>query len=107
MKITWTNLSDADANVNITRYQICYKASDNSTDIDCNSNKSVNGDTREVVLDSLNEATTYNVAVKAETSEGFGDLGTLSTKKTLDASEYIYFRAIIILMNYLWCSLGL
>ncbi len=103
----WEELNSDDANGLITMYQICYKASDNSTDIDCNSKKSVNGDTREVVLDSLNEATTYNVAVKAETSEGFGDLGTLSTKKTLDASECIYFRAIIILMNYMWCSLGL
>ncbi len=103
----WEKLNNDDANGVIIMYEVCYKASDNSTDIDCNSKKSVNGDTREVVLDSLNEATTYNVAVKAETSEGFGDLGMLSTKKTLDASECIYFCAIIILMNYKWCSLGL
>ena len=91
MKIIWEKLNNDDANGVITMYDVCYKASDTSTDIDCNLKKSVNnGDTREVVLDSLNEATTYNVAVKAKTSQGFGDLGTIITKKTPEASEYVF-----------------
>ena len=89
MKITWEKLSLDDANGEITEYEVCYKASDTSTDIDCTLKKSVDdGNTREVVLDGLNEATTYNVAVKAATSQGFGDLGTTMTRKTLEASKY-------------------
>ena len=101
MKITWANLSDADANGTITKYEVCYKASHKPTDINCNSSKSVNNDTREVDLDSLNEATTYNVAVKAETSQGFGDLGTIMTQKTLEASEYIFLPNYY--LNDLFC----
>ena len=86
----WELLNNDDANGTITKYQVCYKASDTPTDITCNSKESVNGDTREVVLDSLNEATTYNVAVQAETSQGFGPLGNIMTNKTLEASEYIF-----------------
>ncbi len=87
----WELLNNDDANGTITMYEVCYKASDTPTDITCDSNESVNNDTREVVLNSLNEATTYNVAVKAETSQGFGPLGSIKTNKTLEAgSEYIF-----------------
>ena len=86
----WELLNNDDANGVITMYGVCYKASDTPTDIDCNSKESVYGGTREVVLDSLNEATTYNVAVQAETSQGFGPLGSIRTNKTLEASEYIF-----------------
>ena len=85
----WEMLNNDDANGVITMYEVCYKASDTPTDINCDSKKSVNGDTREVVLSSLNEATTYNVAVQGETSQGFGPLGNIMTNKTLEASEYI------------------
>ena len=89
MNITWEKLSLDDANGEITEYEVCYKASDTSKDIDCTLKKSVNnGNTTEVVLNGLNEATTYNVAVKAATSQGFGDLGTSMTQKTLEASKY-------------------
>ena len=81
-------LSVDDANGTITKYEVCYKASDVTTDIDCNLKKAINdSNTREIVLDGLNEATTYNVAVKAATAEGFGDLGPVSTNKTLEASK--------------------
>ena len=84
----WEKLSDDDANGAITMYEICYKASDTPTAIDCNLKKSVNnGNTREIVLDGLSEATTYNVAVKAKTSKGFGNLGTIKTNKTLKAGK--------------------
>ena len=88
MKITWERLSVDDANGVITKYEVCYKASDTSTDIDCTLKKSVDdGNTRQVVLGGLNEATTYNVAVQAATSQGFGDRGTTMTQKTLEASK--------------------
>ena len=87
MKITWAKLSDDDGD--ITSYEVCYKASDMSSDIDCNLKQSINnGDTTEVVLDGLNEATAYNVAVKAVTSEGFGELGIIMTGKTLEDSKH-------------------
>ena len=89
MKITWEKLSLDDANGTITKYEVCYKASDTSTDIDCTLKKSVDdGNTTEVVLDGLNEGTTYNVAVQAATSQGFGNLGTSMTQKTLETSKY-------------------
>ncbi len=66
----WELLNNDDANGVITMYEVCYKASDTPTDITCDSKESVNGDTRELVLDSLNEATTYNVAVQAENITG-------------------------------------
>ena len=84
----WEKLGDDDANGAITMYEICYKASDTPTDIDCNLKKSVNdGNTREIVLDGLSEATTYIVAVKAKTSKGFGKLGTTTTQKTEEAGK--------------------
>ncbi len=86
----WELLNNDDANGVITMYEVCYKASDTPADINCDSKESVNGDTRELVLDSLHEATSYNVAVQAETSKGFGPLGTIRTNKTLEASEYIF-----------------
>ena len=96
INIIWEKLSHDDANGVIKKYEVCYKASVTSTDIDCNLKKSVNnGDTKEVVLGGLNEATTYNVAIKAATSQGFGNLGTITTKKTLEASKYfmlVYHR---------------
>ena len=89
MNITWEKLSPDDANGEILKYEVCYKASVNSTDIDCDSSESVNNsDTTDVVLDGLNEATTYNVAVRAATSQGFGGLGNIMTRKTLEASKY-------------------
>lgn len=96
MKVLWGKLGKDDANGEITKYEVCYKASDDKTDIKtCALKKMVNGsNTREVVLDKLNEATTYNVAVKAATSKGFGDLGAVNTSKTLEASKR-FFTIII------------
>ena len=88
MKVSWETLSNDDANGVITKYEVCYKASDVTTDIDCSLKKEINdGNTREVTLDRLNEATSYNVAVKAATAEGFGPLGAVSTEKTSEASK--------------------
>ena len=88
MKVSWEMLSNDDANGVITKYEVCYKASNVTTDIDCSLKKEINdGNTQEVTLDRLNEATTYNVAVKAATAEGFGPLGVVSTNKTSEASK--------------------
>ncbi|XP_028401071.1 receptor-type tyrosine-protein phosphatase F-like isoform X2 [Dendronephthya gigantea] len=86
MTVSWDKLGIEDANGEITAYAVCYKASENSSDIDCKENRTVNNSTtRTVVLQGLNEGTNYNVAVKASTSKGFGPLGNIVTKKTLDA----------------------
>ena len=96
MKVFWGELSNDDANGEIIKYEVCYKASEDLTDINrCNLSKTVdNGNTREAVLDKLNEATTYNVAVKAATSKGFGHLGAVNTSKTLEAGKR-FFTIII------------
>ncbi len=94
MKVIWENLNADDANGVLTIYGVCYKASNTSTDIDCNLRKSVNnGDSKEIILDDLNQTTTYNVAVKAATSQGFGVFGTIMTQKTLKASKYLLQRS--------------
>ena len=102
MKVFWGNLSNDDANGEIIEYAVCYKASENATDIDCDMNKTVNSSyTREVLLDGLNEATTYNVAVRAATKVGFGVQGAVNASKTLEASKRFY---LIINSELLLCN---
>ena len=104
MKMSWEMLSNDDANGAITEYEVCYKASKDTTDIDCNLKKMVNdGNMREVTLDRLNEATTYNVAVKAATSEGFGSLGAVSTKKLWErVSDFIPLLTLLCHLAAIW-----
>ena len=103
MKVFWGNLSNDDANGMIIKYAVCYKASENKADIDCDVNKTVNGSTREVLLDGLNEATTYIVAVKAATEVDFGNLGAVDTNKTLEAGKrfYLIINSEVLLCNQL------
>ena len=83
MKVLWQMLSNQ-----IQEYAVCFKASNNLSDIDCILNKTVNDSSaRDVVLLGLNPATTYSVAVKARNQAGFGELGPAMTKKTLEASK--------------------
>lgn len=89
MKITWDKLSPDVSNRNITQYQVCYKASEEPGDISCNLSQNVSGaDNTTTVLRSLNEATTYNIAVKARTKVGFGGLGRTFTQTTFEDSKY-------------------
>ena len=89
MRVFWEELGNDDANGVITSYQVCYKASENPSDIDCNLKKTIdNGGARDVLLDGLNDATTYNVAVKAATRVGFGNLGSTRSVKTNGARKY-------------------
>lgn len=99
MKVAWGNLTQDDANGVITEYKVCYKASQNQTDIDCKLSKEINASqAREVTLDGLNEATIYNVAVQASTAQGFGPFGAVMTRKTLEDCKrcvlLYYFRYI-------------
>ena len=56
-----------------------------SQNISCAKNVTVNnGNTTTATLMVLNEATMYDVAVKAATTAGFGVLGTKMVKKTLE-----------------------
>jgi hypothetical protein len=80
MKITWRKLN--------TDYQVCYKSSQTLRDIDCVSSKIVLGaNTSMTILDNLNEATSYNVAVRAKAKERFGDLGPSIRSTTLEDSK--------------------
>ena len=90
MKVSWEKLTNDDSNGVIIKYEVCYKASEDTEDIDCNLKKNVSiVNTLEVTLDGLSVATSYNVAVKASTQVDFGDLGNVVTKKTLEASKLL------------------
>ena len=108
MKVSWEMLSNDDANGVITKYEVCYKASEDITDIDCNLKKMINdSNAREVALDGLNEATAYNVAVRASTAEGFGNLGDITSQKTRGAGEYFLFDMLGKRYSIAYClSLG-
>ena len=87
MNITWEKLSPDDSNGDIAQYQVCYKASDKPGDVSCTLSQNVSGvDNTTTVLRSLNEATTYNIAVRAGTRVGFGHLGPTVTQMTLEDS---------------------
>ena len=95
MKVSWQMLSDDDANGVISGYEICYKASNTMSEIDCTLNVTINnGSTVEAILDGLNEATTYNVAVRAKNTVGFGMLGPVMTDKTLEDSKLFHKNVI-------------
>ena len=94
MTVSWGGLSIDDANGLITKYAVCYKASEIPSDIDCSLQETVvnnNGNNGgEVDLKDLNEATNYNIAVKASTAVGFGVLGDVHTTKTSEDSKLFY-----------------
>ena len=94
IKIRWESLNIANSNGIITKYEVCYIASQNHGEINCNFRRIVEGNTTEVVLDELMEATVYNVAVKAATKAGLGPLGTIVTGKTLEDGWYILITII-------------
>ena len=94
MTVSWGGLSVDNANGIITKYAVCYKASENALDIDCILNETVvntnDNSGGEVDLKGLNEATNYNIAVKASTAVGFGALGNGHTAKTSEDSKCFY-----------------
>ena len=88
MKIIWSKIEE---NGTITRYAVCYKASENVKDLDCNMNETINNNTTTVTtLENLYADTTYNVAVRAGTAEGFGNHGQIMSEKTLNGGKLYY-----------------
>ena len=90
--MTWAKLSSDYSNGNITKYAVCY---DDKTPLStCLSNKTIEGaNTTMIVLTGLNEATTYNIGVRAGTKIGFGELGIVKNSKTHEDSKcYISFH---------------
>lgn len=74
----------------IIHFVICYK--DVSTgEEECEKNKTTDdGGTLKITLTDLNEATTYEVSVRAKTAAGYGPPGNVLTVTTLEASMYHY-----------------
>ena len=89
LKVVWKELTSDESNGMITNYIVCYNVQSTSK-LDCSLNKTVFGGGNTILnLTGLNEATNYDVAVKAATEIGFGDLGVTVNASTLEDSTYI------------------
>ena len=80
--MVWTELSVQEANAVVTKYGICYKESDTRGNICDKSRDDINKDQNTFTLIGLNEYTSYDVAVRAGTSDGFGPVGKFFTATT-------------------------
>ena len=84
LKVMWDELSDDNSNGIITQYRVCYHVT-SSEEVFCAKNITVIGKSNTMVtLTALKKATMYDVAVKAATAVGFGDLGAEKNGKTLE-----------------------
>ena len=100
MKITWSTLSSEQANGTITRYEVCYEASDSIMNLDCNMKKTINnGATTMTTLENLYADTIYTVAVRAGTSVGFGNHGQIMRKKTLNGGKLYHILFVLFVMK--------
>ena len=89
----------------ITEYAVCYDVHSTS-ELDCRLNKTVFGGKNTMLnLTGLNEATNYDVAVKAATKIGFGDLGVAMNESTREDSEYIFNNCLTIIVLLVCLSL--
>ncbi|CAB4004398.1 sidekick-1-like isoform X1 [Paramuricea clavata] len=80
--VTWGEVPAEDTNGNITHYFVCYKVQTTSNN-NCSNMKRVDGvNNRSIVLNNLNEFTTYVVAIKAATSKGAGPPGLTKSGRT-------------------------
>ena len=87
LKVTWEKLSLNDSNGIVTNYTVCYQLA-SSEKVSCANNIIVTGeDATTANLIELNEATVYDVAVKAATVEGLGPLGPKMNGETLEAGK--------------------
>ena len=85
----WKELTSDESNGMITNYTVCYNVH-SASKLNCSLNKPVFGGKNTMLnLTGLNEATIYDVAVKAATKIGFGDLGVTMNASTLEDSKYI------------------
>ena len=86
--ISWRNLSRDHANGIVIKYVVCYQL--HSIDkVNCAVNRTIRNveSTAVITLTDLNEASTYDVSVKAATAVGFGKLGTTKNGTTLEDSK--------------------
>ena len=83
--ITWTKLSEDDANGVIINYEVCYQLGSIVSD-DCFQGKNVS-DVDNTELTGLKPAKTYTVAVRAYTSVGPGPYGASKTVTTKESGE--------------------
>ena len=86
----WTKLTKEEANGVITNYTICYKLT-NSSDGICDTSEVAGEDKDTHTLTGLNEATSYDVAMKAATSVGFSGTGNSKTASTMEDSELFLY----------------
>ncbi len=87
LRVTWSELSAADSNGVITKYDVCYQRG--STLSRCTNRRQVTDvRNRMIYLTGLKPATMYTVAVRAFTAIGAGPLGKCMSKTTSEGSEY-------------------
>ena len=85
----WKKLTSDESNGIIIYYTVCYSVHSTS-EVDCRLNTTVFGGKNTMCkLTGLNEATNYDVAVKASTKIGFGGPGVKKNAYTLEDSKYI------------------
>ena len=85
----WKKLTSDESNGIIIYYTVCYSVHSTS-EVDCRLNTTIfSGKNTMLELTHLNVATNYDVAVKAATRFGFGDLGVKKNASTLEDSKYI------------------
>ena len=85
----WKKLTSDESNGIIIYHTVCYKVHSTSEPYCYLQKKIFSGKVTMTILTGLNEATNYDVAVKASTEIGFGDLGVTVNASTLEDSKYI------------------
>ena len=85
----WKKLTSDESNGIIIYYTVCYKVHSTSEPYCYLQGTVFGGKNTMMILTGLNEATNYDVAVKASTKIGFGDLGVTVNESTLEDSKYI------------------
>ena len=88
LKILWGKLLHDHANGNIIKYVLCYQLLGNKN-VSCAVNATISkGETTTITLTGLNEASTYDFAMKAATAVGLGKLGATMNGTTLEDSKF-------------------
>ncbi len=87
--VLWRKLSIDDSNGPIFGYRVCYRVLERNAGGICSKIKDVSGvNITWVILTGLMNATTYDIAIRAESSVGFGPVGKIVSHKTLDEGMY-------------------
>ena len=93
LQILWEKALLKAGNITITNYIVCYDVlrNENGT-TNCSQNIAIprdiiNNTSRNIELTELNEATTYNIAIKAVTNKGYGYVSKIHNGTTLEDSK--------------------